>query len=127
MSTDILTAAEAYLKAWDRKDLAGISKYLDPDVRFLGPMSQTTGKEAFLDSAKRMFALLKEIKVRSKFAAGEQAIFTYDFICAEPIGVCRTAELIIFKNGLISSIELFFDARPFEKLRQSQKLETKSA
>ncbi len=37
------------------------------------------------------------------------------------IGVCRTAELMTFKDGLISGIELFFDARPFEKLRQSQK------
>jgi hypothetical protein len=84
-------------------------------------MTETTGKEKFLQSAKRMFGLLKRLEVRSKFASCDQAIFTYDFICTDPIGVCRTAELITFRDGLISRIELFFDARPFEKLMQSQK------
>jgi hypothetical protein len=31
--------------------------------------------------------------------------------------VCRTAELVIVENGLVTSVELFFDVRPFEKTR----------
>ncbi len=119
MKNDLLVSGEAYLKAWDNKDLEGIAKHLHPEVHFIGPMAQMTGQEAVLQSAKRMFGLLKAVKVRSKFASGDQAIFTYDFICADPIGVCRTAEHMTFKDGLISGIELFFDARPFEKRMQS--------
>jgi len=127
MKNDLLVSGEAYLKAWDEKDLEAIAKYLHPEVHFIGPMTETTGKEKFLQSAKRMFGLLKALKVCSKFASGDQAIFTYDFICADPIGACRTAELMTFKDGLISGIELFFDARPFEKLMQSQKPVSQSA
>lgn len=127
MKNDLLISGEAYLQAWDKKDLEAIAKYLHPEVHFIGPMTETTGKEKFLQSAKRIFGLLKRLEVRSKFAAGDQAIFTYDFICVDPIGVCRTAELITFKDGLISMIELFFDARPFEKLMQSQKSVSQSA
>ncbi len=36
------------------------------------------------------------------------------------IGVCRTAELVRFQDGLIRDIELFFDARPFEAMQRSQ-------
>jgi hypothetical protein len=127
MKNDALVSGEAYLKAWTNKDLQEIAKYLHPNVHFIGPMTETTGKEKLLQSANRMFGLLKTLEVRSKFAFGDQAIFTYDFICADPIGVCRTAELMTFKEGLIGRIELFFDARPFEKLMQYQKLVSKSA
>ena len=45
-------------------------------------------------------------------------MFAYDFVCEPPIGVCRTAELITFEDGLVKTIELFYDARPFEQLIQ---------
>jgi hypothetical protein len=34
---------------------------------------------------------------------------------AEPIGVCRAAALMTFKDGLIVRNELFFDASPFKR------------
>jgi hypothetical protein len=34
---------------------------------------------------------------------------------AEPIGVCRAAALMTFKDGLIVRNEIFFDPRPFVK------------
>jgi hypothetical protein len=47
-------------------------------------------------------------------------MFAYDFVCRDPIGVCRTAELVRFQDGLIRDIELFFDARPFEAMQRTQ-------
>jgi hypothetical protein len=52
--------------------------------------------------------------------SGDRAMFAYDFICRDPIGVCRTAELVRFQDGLIRDIELFFDARPFEAMQRAQ-------
>jgi hypothetical protein len=40
---------------------------------------------------------------------------TYDVDFGEPIGICRTAELMTFEGSLIMRIELFYDARPFER------------
>jgi len=39
----------------------------------------------------------------------------YNMDFGEPIGVCRVAALMTFKDGLIVRNELFFDTRPFEK------------
>ncbi|KJV80299.1 MAG: hypothetical protein ACEY3D_09020 [Rickettsia sp.] len=36
-----------------------------------------------------------------------------EFDCPEPIGIFRGASLLSFNDGLISRIELFYDARPF--------------
>jgi hypothetical protein len=108
-----LKTAEAYLAAWQKKDLAGIGEHLHADVHFKGPMSETTGKDAFLAAAQRIFPPLQSLTVRHTFASGGAVAAIYDFNCAAPIGVCRTAELITFQDGLISGVELFFDARPF--------------
>jgi ketosteroid isomerase-like protein len=119
MSNRNLTLAESYLAAWQKKDLEGIGKHLHPDVHFKAPMSETTGKQAFLAASQRIFPILLSLAVRYSFASGDRVVAIYDFNCAAPIGVCRTAELITFQDGLISDVELFFDARPFAQLAKS--------
>lgn len=121
MADELLEIADNYIKAWNRKDAEAIAKYLTADVHFLGPMAETNGKEVFLGAVRRMFPLLKAIEVRSKFVDGNEVMLAYDFNCSEPIGKCRTAELLTFRSGLISRSEIFFDARAFEKLKQGIK------
>jgi len=53
--------------------------------------------------------------MRVKFASGNQVMLAYDLNCVSPIGTIRVAALMIFEDNLISSIELFFDARAFDK------------
>ena len=110
-----LKLAQAYLASWQRKDLQAIGEHLHPNLHFKGPLIETTGKEAYLAVAQRIFPILQSFTVRFTFASGGRVVAIYDFNCSEPIGVCRTAELITFQDGLISGIELFFDARPFEQ------------
>ena len=112
--TDPKKLASDYLDAWARKDAERIGAFLHPDVTFVGPVLQTRGRDAVLAAAERMFPMLQRLEVRALFAEGDRALAAYDFVCAEPIGLCRTAELIGFDGDRISSIELFFDARPFE-------------
>lgn len=120
MSMSIESEAITYIDAWSRKDLEGIGARLHPDVHFKGPMQELNGREAVLTSAKRIFQLLERMDIRGRFVAGNRAMFAYDFVCREPIGVCRTAELVQFDGKLIRDIELFFDARPFEAMQRAQ-------
>ena len=120
MASNIVKVAQAYLEAWQKRDAEGIAKQVHPEVQFVGPIAQTKGKEAYISGATRMFPLLKEIKVHTKFFDEDKALFTYDFVCVDPIGACRTAELITIKDGLVARVELFFDARPFEKMMQQR-------
>ena len=120
MPKSIESECASYLDAWSRKDIDGIAVHLHPDVHFKGPMQELNGREAVLASSKRMFPLLDRLDVRAQFVAGDRAMFVYDFVCRDPIGVCRTAELVRFQDGLIRDIELFFDARPFEAIQRAQ-------
>jgi hypothetical protein len=45
-----------------------------------------------------------------------EAMLAYDGDFGDPIGICRTAALLTFKDNLIIRIELFFNARPFGSL-----------
>jgi hypothetical protein len=108
-----------YMDAWTRKNLEGIGALYHPEVHFKGPMQELHGKDAVLAATQRIFPLLDSVAVRYQFVEGNRAMFVYDFVCREPIGLCRTAELVQFDDGLIRETELFFDARPFEAYQRS--------
>lgn len=110
-----VASAEAYYKAMNDKDLSGVARHLHPDVRFLGPLADLTGKEAVLEAARRFVSLVKSLGVRARFGSDNTAMLAYDVDFGEPIGVCRTAVLMTFNDHLIGRIELFYDARPFER------------
>lgn len=120
MPKSIESLCASYLDAWSRKDIEGIATHLHPNVHFKGPMQELNGREAVLISTRRIFPLLLRLDVRARFISGDQAMFAYDFVCHEPIGVCRTAEMVRFEDGLIRETELFFDARPFEAMQKVQ-------
>jgi hypothetical protein len=115
MTEKNVASALAYYKAMADKDPTGMARHLHPDVRLVTPMEELTGKEAVLAAVKPLLNLIKSIKVHAKFGSEDQAMLTYDMDFAEPIGVCRAAALMTFKDGLIVRNEIFFDARPFNK------------
>jgi len=78
-------------------------------------MAELAGKEAVLEAAKRFVTLIKSLRVRAKLGSDAAAMLVYDVDFGEPIGICRTAALMTFNDALIARIELFYDARPFEK------------
>jgi hypothetical protein len=99
----------------NNKNMAYMEKQVHPEVHFIGPLAEFTGKEAYLDSVRKFFNLFKSIKIREQFGSQDQAIIVYDVDCREPIGILRSVALLNFKDNLISRIELFFDARLIEK------------
>jgi hypothetical protein len=105
--------AEAYYKAMNDKDVSGMARRLHSEVRLVTPMEELTGPDAVLEAAKRLMNLIKSIQIHAKFESEEQAMLTYSMDFAEPIGVCRAAALMTFKDGLIVRNEIFFDPRPF--------------
>lgn len=111
-----ISTTQAYLQAWNRKDLAAIEGLIAEGVTFKGPLSETAGRQAFMAAAAKMFPLLQRIDVRHVYGNADHTVAVYDFVCAQPIGTCRTTELLSFESGRISASELFFDAPPFEAL-----------
>jgi ketosteroid isomerase-like protein len=115
MSEKNIATAVAYYQAMNKKDLAVMEKYLHPEVRLIGPLSDITGKDAVLGAVKYLLTAFNKLTIRAQFGAGEQVMLAYDIDFPVPIGVSRAAVLLTFQDGLILRYELFFDARPFEK------------
>lgn len=117
-----IASAQAYYKAMTDKDLAGVACQLHPQVQFVGPMASLAGKEPVLEAAKRFMSLIQGIRIRAQFGSESQVMLTYDADFAGPIGICRTAVLMAFRDDMIERIELFYDVRPFEKNLQKDSI-----
>jgi ketosteroid isomerase-like protein len=115
MSEENIRKAESYYQAINNKDLAAAAQYLHPDVRVLSPMMEIEGKEVVLDGVQRFMAMISTLTIRERFSSGDKVVLIYDIDSPAPVGTLRASALITFKDNLIIRIELFFDARPFEK------------
>ncbi len=107
--------AKNYYRAMNDKSLSEVEKFVHPDVHFVSPMGEVAGKENMLKAAKGFMTIFDSIIIHAAFGSDDQAIVIYDISCPAPIGGFRTAAFMNFKDGLISRLELFYDARPFEK------------
>lgn len=107
--------AFAYYTALQEKNLEGMSKYLHPNVQMKNPLAQLEGKEAVLEAANKLIPLISTLTIRGKFGAENQTVIVFDLELHPPIGNVPSASLMSFQDNLIATIELFFDARPFEK------------
>jgi len=108
--------AKAYYEAMSHKDMNFIEQHVHPNVHFIGPMAEFTGKDKYLDSVKKLFTLFKGLRIRTQFSVNDQAVIVYNVDFPDPIGISRAVALLDFKDNLISRIELFYDARPFEEM-----------
>lgn len=105
--------AIAYYTAMKEKNIDEIAKYLHHDVQFTSPLAKKTGKDAVIEAVKGFMAFFKALAIRTAFNSSDQAMVVYDVVFPDPIGCVPSAALIDYDNGLITRIELFFDARSF--------------
>lgn len=105
--------AKLYYETMSQKNYDDIAQYLHPEVTFVAPLAQTKGKEAMLKSLKEFMQFFKKLTIRSVIGSNNEAVVIYNLECPEPFGLISTASHLTFKDGLIFSIELFYDARPF--------------
>lgn len=114
-SENNLASAVAYYHAMRQRDISALSRHLHPNVHFLSPMAELSGKEAVAEAAQRLMGLMQGLEIRATFADGHQVMLSYSIDFPAPIGACRAAALMTFADGLIARLELFYDARPFER------------
>ena len=109
-----LAIAEAYYNHMLKKNFDAMEQCLHPDVHFISPLAEMSGRGDVAKSARNLSNILASIEIRAKFSSGNQIMFAYDFMFPQPIGKLRSAVLMEFKDNLISKIELFFDGSLFE-------------
>jgi ketosteroid isomerase-like protein len=116
MNKNTVDIVRAFYAAQAERNIAGIEKYLHPNVHFIMPLGEIRGKAPYVENIKKHMTEFKTVSIRTIVGSEDHVMLAYDFDFGGPIGKCPTAGLYTFKDGLIAKIELFFDARPFEKL-----------
>lgn len=106
--------AVAYYHNMIEGNFDAMADCLAEDILFISPLAHLSDKTAIVEAATNMTKMLSNIEIRAKLGVNNQVMLAYDFHFIPPIGALRAAVLMDFHQGLISRIELFFDARPFE-------------
>jgi hypothetical protein len=114
MTKNNIDLAMAYYQAMNERNFTGVEKYLDSNVRFTTPLADLTGKEAVVSAIKGFMTVAKKVAINASFGNGDQVMLAYEVDFPAPIGTIPSATLMTFKDGFITRIQLFYDARPFE-------------
>lgn len=115
METNNVSRAYAYYTLVGQKNAEGISEYLHPDVTFSGPLSTAKGKEAVVKATSGFMNAFKSLAIRAQFGSNDQAVIVYDTNIPGISDNFPGVSLLTFKDGLITKIELFFDASLFRE------------
>lgn len=118
MTDKNLNIAITYYTSMNNKKFEEMASCLHPDIHFIGPLSVMDGKESVVEAAKNFAIFFKNLTISEKFSSNDKVMLALEFDCPAPIGIFRGASLLSFNDGLISRIELFYDARPFVQKKE---------
>ncbi len=105
----------AYYTALGKKNIEAVKECLHPDVQFMDPQEKVIGREAVLKAAQRFTNIFTTLTIRAQFGAKDQAMIVYDVVIPGFDKNLRAASLLSFRDGLISTIELFYDKSGFAR------------
>lgn len=115
MKTDTKAIGVAYYTALGEKNIEKVSKYLHPDIQFIDPQETVFGKESVLDAAKGFTGIFKTLSIRAPFGSENQAMIVYEVEIPGFSKKLQVASLLSFQDGLILTIELFYDSKGLGK------------
>lgn len=107
------TLAKDYYTAMSKKNIQELSNYLHANVTFKSPLVSLEGKEAVLEAVQNFMNFFKNLTIEE--ACGSESAAMVAYTVDSPMGSIPTAALLKCENGLITSIQLFFDAQPFKQ------------
>jgi ketosteroid isomerase-like protein len=112
-SADPRAVADKFFKAWTTGDFAAARSLLHDDVSFAGPIDSFNSAEAYLGALEGLAQIVKAAEEQKVFVDGNDVCVVYDLVTNTPAGTAPTAEWYHIRNGKISAVRVFFDARPF--------------
>jgi ketosteroid isomerase-like protein len=112
-SPNTRTVAEEFFAAWTTGDFDTARRLLHDDVSFQGPIDAFDNAEAYLAALRGLSQIVNGAEQQHVFVDGDDVCVIYDLITSTPAGSSPTAEWYHLRDGKISSVRVFFDARPF--------------
>ncbi len=107
------TTATSFFRAWTTGDFDTARSLLHDDVSFAGPIDRFDTADAYIGALRGLRQIVEAAKEQKVFVDGDDVCVIYDLVTNTPAGTSPTAEWYHLRDGRISSVRVFFDARPF--------------
>ena len=112
-SSEPKAVADKFFKAWTTGDFDSARALLHDDLSFEGPIDSFDNADAYIGALRGLSQIVKSAEEQKVFVDGNDVCVIYNLVTASPAGTAPTAEWYHLRNGKISSVRVFFDARPF--------------
>lgn len=96
-----------------KDDWVGARGFLDDHLDFAGPFEKLSRPEPYLESLKRVHAMVERVDMKHVFVDGNDVCMWYDLVTNSPAGTAAVCEWHHIEGDKIRSIRVVFDARPF--------------
>ena len=110
---------EAYFKALaEKKDW---KSFLADEMAFTSfgtPSKQLVGRDAYVESTRRFYSMIKRLEIRDILVDGDKACVLTKYDLQTPSGTAfesNVAEIFAVRDGEITSLSIYFDSAPFPK------------
>lgn len=111
--TDSKTIADRFFKSWTKGDFDTARSLVHDDVSFAGPIDRFDNADAYIGSLRGLAQIVKAAEEQKVFVDGNDVCIIYDLVTNTPAGSSPTVEWYHMRDGKISAVRVFFDARPF--------------
>jgi ketosteroid isomerase-like protein len=104
---------DAYRAAWEAKDFPAARAHLAEDLDFAGPIDTFDNADDYIQAITGLSHIVSGTTTRHVFVDGDDVAVFYDMHTTTPAGTAPIAEWFHVRDGKISAIRVYFDARPF--------------
>jgi ketosteroid isomerase-like protein len=104
---------DRFFKAWTSGDFGTARALLHDNVSFAGPIDTFDHADAYITSLQGLAQIVKSADEQKVFIDDADVCVIYDLVTESPAGTAPVAEWYHVRDGKISSVRVFFDARPF--------------
>jgi ketosteroid isomerase-like protein len=118
----IIPAADVvgrYNNALAARDFSAARSLLADNLRFEGPIDRFERADDYIAAITGLFQMAKGIEHQATIAEGDNVAVFY--LLKTPVADAPVAEWYTVRNGKISQLRAYFDARPFANLPQPGK------
>ena len=116
---DTLTIVNRFLEATNlHKDLQATARLITADVKFSGPVIQTSGAGAYLSLLEQFLPTHVETRMIRQFEDGDEVCSIYDLVQRTPQGgtiTLNVADWVRVSQGRIAEQRIYYDPREFTR------------
>ena len=110
-NTNARNVVDHFNKALEAKDFAAARKLLADDLSFEGPIDRFSRADDYMTAISRLHGMVKGVEHEGLIVEGDEVALFY--VLDTPIAKAPVAERYIVRDGKITKLRAYFDARPF--------------